>query len=150
MGGALAVLAACRLARAGRSPVATYTFGAPRVGDVAFCAGYRLPTYRVVNRLDLVPEMPLASLKRLLPKTPRLTNEKILGGLRRLAARVRCYGHVKTLVYIDMDGAITVDADVEPWHAYAVARAVATRGKSFLEGVTDHLIANYIRGLEGE
>src|SRR5690242_17007035 len=53
MGGALAVLTACRLARAGRTPVATYTFGAPRVGDPAFCAGYKLPTYRIVNGLDL-------------------------------------------------------------------------------------------------
>jgi hypothetical protein len=149
MGGALAVLTAWRLAMMGRPPVATYTFGSPRVGDRAFCAGYRLPTYRVVNRLDLVPEMPLASVKRLLPKAPRLTNEKILGGLRRMAARVPCYGHVKTLVYIDMDGEISVDADVQPWQTYAVARAIATRGKSFLEGITDHLISNYIRGLEG-
>src|SRR5205823_8259206 len=83
MGGALAVLTACRLAKAGRPPVATYTFGAPRVGDPAFCAGYALPTYRVVNRLDLVPELPLASLKRLLPEKPRLTNGKILGSLKR-------------------------------------------------------------------
>jgi hypothetical protein len=148
MGGALAVLTACRLAKMDRPPVATYTFGAPRVGDRAFCAGYSLPTYRVVNRLDLVPEMPLASVKRLLPVTPRFTNEKILGQLKRLARRVPCYGHVKTFVYIDRDGAITLDADVQPWQAAAVARAIATRGKSFLEGITDHLIANYIRGLE--
>jgi hypothetical protein len=39
---------------------------------------------------------------------------------------------------------------VEPWHTHAVARAIATRGKSFLEGITDHLISNYIRGLEGD
>jgi hypothetical protein len=119
------------------------------VGDRAFCAGYKLPTYRVVNRLDLVPEMPLASLKRLLPARPRLMNEKILGQLKRMAGRVRCYGHVDTFVYIDHDGEVTIDADVEPWHAFAVARAMATRGKSFHEGITDHLIANYIKGLEG-
>jgi hypothetical protein len=88
-------------------------------------------------------------VKRLLPAKPRFTNEKILGHLKRLASRVPCYGHVKTLVYIDRDGAVTPDAEVEPWHTYAVARAIATRGKSFLEGLTDHLIANYIRGLEG-
>ncbi len=150
MGGALAVLAACRLARAGRPPVATYTFGAPRCGDPAFCAGYALPTYRVVNRLDLVPEMPLASVKALLPVRPRFTNERVLGRLHRLAERAPCYGHVKTFVYIDRDGAVTADADVEPWRTHAVARVIATRGKSFLEGVTDHLIANYIRGLEGQ
>ena len=149
MGGALAVLTACRLAKIGRAPVATYTFGAPRVGDRTFCGGYRLPTYRVVNGLDLVPEMPLASVKRLLPEKPRFTNEKFLGQLKRMAQRVPCYGHVKTFVYIDRHGAITIDADVEPWHVHAAARAIATRGKSFHEGITDHLIANYIRGLGG-
>ena len=60
------------------------------------------------------------------------------------------YGHVKQLVYIDMDGQIILDADVEPWHVYAVARAIATRGKSFHEGITDHLITSYIRGLQGQ
>ena len=150
MGGALAVLTACRLAKMGRPPVATYTFGSPRVGDLTFCSGYSLPTYRIVNGLDLVPEMPLASVKRLLPAKPRFTNEKILGQLKRIARRVPCYGHVKTFVYIDRDGEIMTDADIEPWHAHAVALAIATRGKSFHEGITDHLIANYIRGLEGE
>jgi hypothetical protein len=150
MGGALAVLTVCRLATMNRPPVAVYTFGSPRVGDRAFCAGYRLPTYRIVNRLDLVPEMPLASLKRLLPKTPRLTNDKILTQLKRLARTVPCYGHVKTFVYLDRDGDISIDSDVEPWHIHAVTRAIATRGKSFHEGVTDHLISNYIRGLESQ
>ncbi len=156
MGGALAVLAGCRIARAGREPEAIYTFGSPRVGDRTFCAGYRLPTYRVVNGLDLVPEMPLASLKRLLPMKANFTGEKIpgrrekvLGGLHKAARKVRCYGHVKTLVYIDRDGHIEIDADIEPWHTHAVTRAIATRGTSFLEGITDHLISNYIRGLEG-
>jgi pimeloyl-ACP methyl ester carboxylesterase len=147
MGGALAVLTACRLAKMGRPPTAVYTFGAPRVGDRVFCSRYVLPTYRVVNRLDLVPELPLASVKRLLPSKPRLTNETILSRLRRTAGRIRCYGHVKTLVYIDADGRITADAAVKPWHVHAVARAIATRGKSFHEGITDHLISNYIRAL---
>ena len=150
MGGALAVLTACRLAKMGRPPLAVYTFGSPRIGDRAFCAGYRLPTYRIVNRLDLVPEMPLASVKRLLPKQVKFVDDKILTHLHKAARRVPCYGHVKTFVYIDRDGVITCDPDVEPWPAHAVARAIATRGKSFLEGITDHLIANYIRGLEGQ
>jgi hypothetical protein len=96
--------------------------------------------------------MPLASVTRFLPKQqppPRAGNEKLLGRLKRIAARVPCYGHVNTFVYIDRDGEIICDADVEPWHVHAVARAIATRGKSFHEGITDHLISNYIRGLEG-
>jgi pimeloyl-ACP methyl ester carboxylesterase len=150
MGGALAVLAACRLAKVGCPPVATYTFGSPRVGDRTFCAGYRLTTYRVVNGLDLVPEMPLASMKRLLPAQFRVANPKLALGLKRMARRVPCYSHVRRFVYIDRDGEVTLDADVEPWHAHAVARAIATRGKSFLEGLTDHLISNYIQRLEGQ
>jgi hypothetical protein len=150
MGGALAVLTACRMAKIGRPAVATYTFGAPRIGDRSFCAAHSLPTYRIVNRLDLVPEIPIASVKRLLPERPRFTNEKILGKLKSIASRMPCYGHVKTLVYIDMDGAITIDANIEPWQTLAVARALATRGKSFHEGITDHLITSYIRGLEGD
>jgi hypothetical protein len=83
------------------------------------------------------------------PKKPRLTNEKILLKFRQIATRAPCYGHVKTLVYIDRDGVITLDADIQPWHTHAVARAIATRGKSFHEGITDHMITNYIHGLEG-
>lgn len=150
LGGALAVLSACRLARAGRPPVATYTFGAPRVGDPDFCAGYDLPTYRVVNRLDLIPEIPVASVRKLLPEKPRFTNEKILSQLKRMAEKMPCYGHVNTFVYIDRDGDISLNPAVAPWHTHAVERALATRGKSFLEGITDHLIGNYIRGLEGK
>ncbi len=149
MGGALAVLTGSRLAGRARPPVAAYTFGAPRVGDAAFCAGYAVPTYRVVNRLDLVPEMPLGSVAGMLPAKPRFTNGKILGRLKRMAERVPCYGHVNTFVYLDRDGGVTADADVRPWRAEAVTRAIATRGKSFHEGITDHLIANYIRGLAG-
>lgn len=149
MGGALAVLTGCRLATAGRPPTAIYTFGSPRVGDPTFCAGYRLPTYRIVNGLDLVPEMPLASMKRMLPDRGRFTSDQFLGRLKRAVDRIPCYGHVNTLVHIDRDGVITVNADVERWHVHAVARAIATRGKSFHEGITDHLIANYIRALDG-
>jgi pimeloyl-ACP methyl ester carboxylesterase len=149
MGGALAVLTACRLAKAGRPPVATYTFGSPRVGDLDFCAKYALPTYRVVNRLDLVPEMPLTPVRRRLTENARPANGKLLGGLKRLAERVPCYGHVSTLVYIDGDGMLWTDPDVGPWHVHAVRRALATRGKSFHEGLTDHMISNYIRGLDG-
>jgi hypothetical protein len=149
MGGALAVLTACRLANKGRLPTATYTYGSPRIGDRDFCAGYSLPTYRIVNKLDLVPEMPAISVKRILLEKPRVKHEKIANHLKSLAEKVPCYDHVKTLVYIDRDGAITPNADIAPWYPIAVARAIATRGKSFHEGITDHMITSYIRSLEG-
>lgn len=183
MGGALAVLAACRLASAGRPPVAIYTFGSPRVGDAAFCDGYTLPTYRVVYGLDLIPELPLGPGKRLpltgLPLAGRLVAAKGLPAVKRLAALKRIaalrrlppgsrrparkqflgrvgrqpgqapgYGHVKTFVYLGRDGTVTADAVVEPWHTHAVARAIVTRGKSFHEGLSDHLLSSYIRALE--
>ena len=88
-------------------------------------------------------------MKRLLPEKPRFTNEKILSQLHKMARRVPCYGHVKTLVYIDREGNVTLNADIEPWHAAAVQLAIATRGKSFLDGIKDHLLSSYIRGLEG-
>ena len=150
MGGALAVLTGCRIAKRGRPPAAIYTYGSPRVGDLAFCAGYALPTYRVVNRLDLVPELPLPSIRKLLPAKARNAGKKIGAKLKRFAERAPSYGHVKTFVYIDRDGQVITDADVEPWHTAAVARAIATRGKSFHEGLTDHMITSYIRGLEGQ
>jgi triacylglycerol lipase len=147
MGGAMAVLAGCRLAKAERPAAATYTFGAPRVGDHHFCRGYELPTYRLVNRLDLVPELPLETARRAATKArPTKTPS---AAARRKPAPVPSYRHVNTLVYLDRDGEISIDADVAPWHVDAVARALATRGKSFFEGITDHLIANYIRNLEG-
>lgn len=150
LGGALAVLTACRLAKAERPPTATYTFGSPRVGDLAFCDSYDLPTYRIVNRLDLVPEMPLPPLIKRLPAKPRVIKGRLLKKLKSRADRTPCYGHVKTFVYIDLDGQIITDAEVEPWRAHAIRRVISTRGKSFLEGLTDHLIARYIRGLEGQ
>jgi triacylglycerol lipase len=147
MGGALAVLAGCRLANARRPATATYTFGAPRVGDHHFCRGYELPTYRLVNRLDLVPELPLESARRTATASRRAKTAPAAG--RKKAAPVASYRHVNTLVYLDRDGEIAIDATIAPWHVDAVARAVATRGKSFFEGITDHLIVNYIRSLEG-
>jgi triacylglycerol lipase len=149
MGGALAVLAGCRLAKQGRPPGAIYTFGAPRVGDRNFCNGYRLNTFRVVNGLDLVPEMPLASLKRLLPAKPRFTNERILRRAKQIAARVPCYGHVRTLVHLT-DGQILLNSRCTAWHAQAVRDAIDKRGKTFVTGITDHLMSSYIRKLESQ
>lgn len=148
MGGALAVLTAYRLTRQGRPPVGVYTFGSPKVGNAVFCASCAFPIYRVVNRLDLVPELPLASLERLIRAQPGSYNAWSM--LFGEADPATAYHHLKTLVYIDHDGAITLDAEIAPWHADAIAVSIATLGTSFFQGVTDHLITNYILGLAGQ
>jgi len=54
MGGALATLAASRYP----SSRAIYSFGAPRAGDRSFVQSVRIPSFRVVNRTDLVVDVP--------------------------------------------------------------------------------------------
>src|SRR5262249_17768229 len=46
----------------GTSVQAAYTFGSPRVGDPAFAGAYPATHFRVENRLDIVPHVPLAEL----------------------------------------------------------------------------------------
>ena len=60
MGGALSILAGQRFAEAGLPPTGVYAFGAPKVGDEAFKAGYRPPLFCVDNRHDVVPWLPLS------------------------------------------------------------------------------------------
>lgn len=63
LGGALAALAAVRLANAGSQLAGAITFGQPRVGDADSAARLaQLPLLRVVNACDLVPELPPEAL----------------------------------------------------------------------------------------
>lgn len=98
--------------------------------------------------MDPIPELPLASAKRLLPATPRLTNERTLTQLRRLASRVRCYSHVKTLIHVTPDGTIVVNPTTPRYSPATLATALSTRGEPLLQGVKDHLLSSYIRNLE--
>ena len=54
LGAALAVLAANRYGKA----AGVYTYGCPRVGNAEFAERYDQPTFRVVNNLDVVTELP--------------------------------------------------------------------------------------------
>ncbi|MDH3592735.1 MAG: lipase family protein, partial [Planctomycetota bacterium] len=58
MGGALAVLAAWRLAEAGQAEHETYTFGAPRALDPVAAAAFPGKVFRFVNSRDVVPLLP--------------------------------------------------------------------------------------------
>jgi len=66
LGGAMSVLAAFDLARAGFHLRNIYTFGSPRVGDGTFAAAVRdvvhVPIYRVTRADDPFPLMPLVDM----------------------------------------------------------------------------------------
>jgi len=62
LGGALAQIAGAVL---GSDQVAAcYTFGAPRVGNFYFDLWVKVPSYRVMNYADIVPQIPLPIVYR--------------------------------------------------------------------------------------
>ncbi len=61
LGGALATIAAKKLTHKG-GIAACYTFGSPRVGNVEWATGIKVPIYRVVNAVDPVTMMPLGAV----------------------------------------------------------------------------------------
>jgi hypothetical protein len=63
LGSAMVTLFAVELAVSFRTSPLVYAFGCPRVGDATFVAAYNqlVPnSWRIVNRLDIVPNLPLA------------------------------------------------------------------------------------------
>lgn len=130
LGGALATLAADRLG----SAQGVYTFGAPRVGDEQFRAGFECPLFRVVDGHDFIAGVP--------PRSP--------------------YRHVGTLVRIDpyardRDGRASTEKNEEiPCPAGDDARAHDQDGalldSSMLipRSVRDHVPLLYAIGLWNE
>jgi triacylglycerol lipase len=57
LGGALAQIAAAVLGN--DQLAACYTFGSPRVGNIYFDLWVKVPSYRVMNYADIVPQVPL-------------------------------------------------------------------------------------------
>jgi hypothetical protein len=62
LGGALAQIAAAVLES--DQVAACYTFGSPRVGNLYFDLWVKVPSYRVMNYADIVPEVPLPVIYR--------------------------------------------------------------------------------------
>lgn len=58
LGGALATLCAMRLSKEGKSGMAVYTYGAPRVGNDKFQLSFPVNLQRYVYKNDLVPMVP--------------------------------------------------------------------------------------------
>ncbi len=124
LGGALATLAA-----SARPPVATYTFGAPRIGDRDFTATLTTPLYRVVNHRDIVTTLP-----------PRI---EALG-----------FVHGGQLRYIGSDGRLVEDPTEEEVAANRATRQrrledLADRRRWFdpHETLSDHAPVNYVAHL---
>lgn len=69
LGSALSTLSALDIKRALPVPIVHYNFASPRVGNPPFAQCYddlNLPTFRIVNSEDLVPQVPPAAVGRAL------------------------------------------------------------------------------------
>jgi hypothetical protein len=159
LGGALATLASSRLASgegpatAGGRPFrvnhrATYTFGAPRVGDPEFCRTYTPFTCRVVNDLDIVPQVPLQGndVRGLIDHLPPFTPDWIRK-LVQHAVLAPPYGHVETLFHLDATGAISKQAAGSSWLRDYFERSLHSLARSLNAPVRDHMIDSYIQAL---
>ncbi|MGW6459188.1 lipase family protein [Streptomyces sp. NPDC055078] len=126
LGGALAMLAGCRMCmeEPGLRADGVYTFGQPRTCDRILAAAcnkdFRDRLYRFVNNNDIVPH---------LPPEP-------------------AYTHVESLRYIDSAGRIR--------NSMPLLEALADRGRGLTadafapaaDGLRDHFIQNYLTALE--
>ena len=126
LGGALATLAALRLAKLRTFPIqSVHTYGSPRVGDEAFArefeASFTGRAFRVVNNEDLVTRIP-----------PRESG----------------YKHVNAIIYIDEAGRI--QRDIGYWYRFLnfVTNALDDLKKALQTTVKDHSMALYCGHLE--
>lgn len=135
LGGALALLAASAYTFALREPVdGVYTYGQPRVGDIAFCtlADAHLGDvhFRSVNSQDIVTRVP----PRIFPHFPGL----------------EYYGHSGKLIYLDDAG--NPHTDERYWNSFMANIDVGFHKMEDLidgEVITDHFIGNYIAKIQG-
>lgn len=115
LGAAIAIICSLDLKRTINTPIVMYNFGAPHIGNKAFLKLYNndVPeSYRVVNDEDIVPKL-------LIPG----------------------FGHVKTLVFVDNDGALTVN----PNRMMQLKENLDDIPSFFSgEAIKDHLSANYL------
>jgi len=140
LGGALASLAAYRLAAEGIPVRATYTFGSPRVGNLDFYAGYNVVNYRFVHNNDLVPHVPLEFLLVGVPVADRALFGHPVQGLLHFV-----YKHVGTLKYLDRNGQLGEGMSDWDQKKEFLANALI-RGQGTFEpaAIDDHHIQNYV------
>jgi len=125
LGAALATLAVAKLRVEDRPVHGLYTFGQPRTGDRAFArefnADFKSQTFRHVNNNDVVTRVP--------PRTFQ-------------------YSHVGTLRYFDVNG--DIHEDIGWWNRFLdrVRGRLEDLGDLGTDGLKDHDMARYMKGLE--
>ncbi len=125
LGAALATLVAQRLWDENIDFNGLYTFGSPRVGDMAFCTAcdkaFSPRTFRFVNNNDVVTRVP----------------QRVMG-----------YAHMGTLKYFDHEG--TLQDDSSFWDAFMdrVNGRWENHLRSGTDGLNDHPIDHYIERLQ--
>jgi predicted lipase len=134
LGGALATLAAKRMAPPFK-PFAIYTYGQPRVGDLAFSKAFKLLEFRFVNNRDIVPTVPPRFIPGAFPPA--------------------FYTHVGTLEFFDADGNLVLKTGEELGVFPELLDALGPLADQEMEakrliahGLRDHKLANYIKCLK--
>jgi triacylglycerol lipase len=126
LGGAMALLAAARLAGSGHAIAGLYTFGAPRAGDSALVRDAQAQLndryFRIVNDMDAVPHLPPSS-KAAAEAGSLLQIGFAKKGLEA-ALRNLDFAHSGVLLKFDATGSLSEspsaeDDDVAFWHALA-------------------------------
>lgn len=116
LGGALASLCAFRLARRDFPVKAVYLHAAPKVGDITFSAKYaslRIPTFRIQNQQDIVPDFPSS---KMVEKYNQGVQNKAALNLKKVNSRdlITSYNHpTSVLKYISRDGSIFTNPSAE-------------------------------------
>jgi hypothetical protein len=137
LGGALATLAE------GLPVRAAYTYGSPRVGNLAFYDGYTPVNYRFVNNNDLVPHVPIEFLLLGVPLEDRALFGHPVQGLVHFV-----YKHVGTLKYLDRQGRLGEGmSDWDQKKEFLANALVRGAGNFELAAIADHHIANYVRSI---
>lgn len=144
LGAALAVLATFRLAKINNARImGLYTFGQPRVGNIAFAKAFdallATKTYRLVNNNDIVTEVPLRDWLRLASILPHQDS----------------YSHYKGH-FIYFDTKQNIKSDLTAWQKLldeingrlhnlkAMVKSALRMEFHFTDGINDHKMANYI------
>ena len=147
LGGALATLAAARLAEESMAPEAVYVFGSPRVGDKTFAAGYKPVLHRVELGNDIVCHMPLppAVMQVVRPLLERFAAARLNWPIPSEVA----YEDVGSLTFIDWEGNVRAQVPEDERGALSSARLIRFARMVFMANeraslLDHHRIAEYL------